>query len=123
MPPILDDMTDPDRPVTRRELREGLEAVLRTLATKEDLKAFATKEDLKAYPTREEMNARFDELRTHFDVVTESFKSEFKNLHDWAEANVNSVALRVEKIEIGHGSRLVALETRMSRCEAHPKRK
>lgn len=122
MPSILDDMTDPDRPVTRRELREELEAVLRTLATKEDLERFATKEDLKAYPTRDEMNARFDELHTHFDVVMESFKSEFRNLHDWAEANTNSLALRVEKVEIGHGSRLGALETRMTRCEARPKR-
>jgi hypothetical protein len=124
MPPILDDiMTDPDRPVTRRELREELEAVLRTLATKDDLKAFATKEDLKAYPTRDEMNARFDELRTHFNVVAGSFKSEFRNLHDWVEANTNSLAARVEKIETGHGARLLALETRMTRCEARPRRR
>lgn len=116
-------MTDPDRPVTRRELREELEAVLRTLATKDDLKAFATKEDLKAYPTRDEMNARFDELRTHFNVVAESFKSEFRNLHDWVEANTNSLAARVEKIETGHGARLLALETRMTRCEARPRRR
>ena len=123
MPRILEDMTDPDRPVTRRELREELEAVLRTLATKDDLKAFVTKEDLKAYPTREEMNARFDELRRHFDVVAESFKSEFRNLHDWAEANINSLAGRVENIETGHGARLLSLETRMTRVEARPKRK
>ena len=109
MSPILDAMTDPDRPVTRRELREELEAVLKTLATKEDLKA---------YPTREEMNRRFDELRTHFDVVAESFKSEFKNLHDWVEANTKGLARRIDTIETEHGARLLGLETRMSRREA-----
>jgi len=139
MSPILDVMTDPDRPVTRRELREELEAVLKTLATKEDLKAFATKEDLKAFATkedlkafatnedlkatREEMNRRFDELRTHFDVVAESFKSDFKNLHDWVEANTKGLARRLDKVETEHGARLLSLETRMSRREARTRRK
>jgi hypothetical protein len=159
MSPTLDAMTDPDRPVTRRELREELEDVLRTLATKEDFKAFATKEDLKLYatkedlkafatkedlkafatkedlklyatkedlkahPTREEMNRRFDELRTHFDVVAESFKSEFRNLHDWVEANTKGLAKRIDKIETEHGARLLGLETRMSRREARTRRK
>jgi uncharacterized membrane-anchored protein YhcB (DUF1043 family) len=105
MPRILTDMTDPDRPVTRGELREELEAVLQTLATKEDLKAMR------------------DELRTHFDIVAENFKSEFKDLHDWVAANVNSLATRVETIETDHGARLFGLETRMTRQEARPKRK
>jgi len=159
MSPILDAMTDPDRPVTRRELREELEAVLKTLAAKEDLKAFATKEDLKAFatkedlkafatkedlkafatkedlklyatkedlkahPTREEMNRRFDELHTHFDVVAESFKSDFKNLHDWVEANIHGLARRLDTVETEHGARLLSLETRMSRREARTRRK
>jgi hypothetical protein len=57
-----DEMTDPDRPVRGRELREELEALLRTLMT------------------REEMNARFDELHTHFDIVAERCKTECRDL-------------------------------------------
>jgi len=117
-------MNDLDRPVTRRELREELHA----LATKEDLKAFPTKEDLNAYATkkdfktlREEMNGRFDELRTHFDVVGESFRSQFSSLHDWVEANTNSLATRVETLETGHGGRLLSLEGRVTRIEKRRK--
>ena len=66
-------MTDLDRPVTHRELRAELEAVLKTLATKEDLKAFATKDDL---------HALREELRTHFDMAAESFREQFANLYD-----------------------------------------
>lgn len=108
MPPLLEDMTDPDRPVTRRELREELEALFAMLATKDDLQAFATKDDLKAMR---------DELRTHFDVVAEDFKKQFGMLYDWAHANVDSLAKRVEIIEDGHGGRLLAMETRVTRLE------
>src|SRR2546422_6981780 len=97
MPTPRDNMSDLDRPVTRREFREEIQA----LATKEDLKAFATKEDLKGFATKEdfeglhsELIKRFDELRTHFDVVAESFRSEFP-----------------------HGARLLSLETRTTRLE------
>src|SRR5437870_2585398 len=117
MPPPVDDMTDLDRPVTRRELREELKA----FATKEDLKAFATREEsLKLFATkdefmalRDEMNKRFDELRTHFDVVAESFRSDFNNLYDWTLANTRILAKRVRHVEVGHGSRLQALEARV----------
>ena len=78
-------MTDPDRPVTRRELREELEIVLKTHATKEDLKAG--------------LRELRDGLRTHFNVVAENFRSEFGSLHDWVEANTNSLATRVEHLE------------------------
>ena len=118
MPPLLEDMTDADRPVTRRELREELEALFARLATKDDLKPFARKDDLSA--TRAEMNMRFSELRGHFDVVAEDFKKQFGMLYDWAHANVNSLAQRVESIEDGHGGRLLGLETRVTRLE-HPK--
>jgi hypothetical protein len=56
MPPP-EDMTELDRPMTRRDFRAELDAVLKTLATKEDLKAFATKEDLKAFATKEDLKA------------------------------------------------------------------
>ena len=120
MPLLIDNMTDPDRPVTRRELREELEAVLKTLATKEDLKAFATKEDLKAFATKEDLK----ELHAHFDAVAEHFKSEyFDRLHDWTHASVGSLAKRVEAIEDGHGGRLLGLETRVTAIELGRPRK
>ena len=121
MPPLSNDMNDLDRPVTRRELREELEAILKNLATKEDLQAFATKEDLKAYPTREEMNARFDELRTHFHVVAEAFRSDFNNLYDWTVANTNILTKRVRHVETRHGARLLSLEGRVTHLENRPK--
>lgn len=120
-------MTGLDQPVTRRELREELEAVLKTLATKDDLKAFATKEDLKAFMTRDEalrtfatkddLKAMSEELRRHFDVVAESFKTHFNTLHDWVKANVNSLATRVETLETDHGSRLLNIEARVTAIE------
>ena len=70
-----------------------------------------------------EANARFDELRTHFDVVAESFKNDFRNLHDWVEANTKGLARRIDTIETEHGARLPGLETRMSRREARTRRK
>src|SRR5712664_1293528 len=92
MPPPADDMANLDRPVTRRELREEVQEKLQVLATKEELQVLATKEDLRKLR---------DELRTHFDVVAESFKSQFGALHDWVEANTNSLATRVEQLENG----------------------
>src|SRR5438876_3278505 len=47
--------------------------------TKEDAKAFLTKEDGKAFATKDDLNSLRDELRTHFDVVAEQFKSDFAN--------------------------------------------
>jgi hypothetical protein len=142
MPPLLEDMTDPDRPVTRRELREELEALFARLPTKDDLRAFATKDDLRAFvtkddlqafatkddlkpfarkddlsATRAEMNMRFSELRTHFDVVAEDFKKQFGMLYDWVHANVDNLAQRTESIENGHGGQLLRLETRVTRLE------
>lgn len=99
MPAPADDMTDLDQPVTRRELRQELEAVLKNLATKDDLKAMS------------------EDLRRHFNTVAESFKADFNLLHDWVEANTNSLAERVEQLETGHGSRLFALETRVTALE------
>ena len=75
-------MADLDRPVTRREMRAELEIVLKTLATKDDLKAFATKEDLKAFATKDDLKALREELRTHFDIVAESLRVEFRSVID-----------------------------------------
>lgn len=106
-------MTDPDRPVTRLELREEFQV----LVTKEDLRILATKEELQNLATKEDLRELRDELRTHFDVVAESFKSEFGTLHDWVEADTNSLATRVEKLEDGHGTRLLSLEGRVTNLE------
>src|SRR5882672_11869286 len=87
MPLLLDDMTEPDRPVTRRELRDELIWLVSTLetklaskndlkafATKEDLKAFATKEDLKAFATKEDLKA----FATKEDLKAFATKEELK---------------------------------------------
>lgn len=58
-------MPDLDRPVNARELRAELEAVLKTIATKEDLKVLG------------------EELRTHFDIVAESLRAEFQSMIAW----------------------------------------
>ncbi|HVH29283.1 MAG TPA: hypothetical protein VM818_21160 [Vicinamibacterales bacterium] len=124
-------MTNLDQPVTCRELREELKAFatkedlkafatkedLKAFATKEDLKAFATKEDLKAFATRDDLLAMRDELRTHFNVVAESFKSDLANLYDWTRTNVDGLSVRVGAIETGHGGRLLSLETRVTSLE------
>jgi len=100
---------------TRRELQEELQETRRELVTRrefqEELQLLATKEDLR--------NLR-DELRTHFDIVAESFKSQFGTLHDWVQANTNGLATRVEQLENGHGARLLSLEGRVTHLESRP---
>jgi hypothetical protein len=116
-------------------MRAELEAALRNVATRDDLRAFATKEDLRAFATKEELRALAtkdelrvfatkedlremrDELRTHFDVVAESFRAEFRTLHDWVEANVHGLATRIDTVEASHGGRLDALDGRVTRLE------
>ena len=124
MPRNLETLTEPDRPVTRRELREELDAVLQTLATKEDLKAFATKEELKAFATKEELKAFADDIKGHFNAVTEHFKSEFfDKLHDWTHGNVEGLSSRVSFVERDHGDRLLDLDTRVTALETRPRQK
>jgi hypothetical protein len=107
MPLRSDDMTDLDRPVTRRELRE-------------ELKAFATKDDLRVM--RDECCAHFDELRTHFDMVAEGFKADFAKLYDWTVVSTNSLVNRLETTETGHGARLFSLENASDTLENLPRK-
>jgi len=88
-----------------------------------DLDQPATKRDLLALETRLEVRfeVRFDELRRHVDVVVESFKTEFGNLYDWTPATTSSLALRIDRLETNHGSRLLTLETRVARLEKRRK--
>jgi hypothetical protein len=47
-----------------------------------------------------------DELRTHFDLTAESFRSEFRNLYDWTLATTTSLGTRVEALEKRNASGL-----------------
>ena len=101
-------MAESDRPVTARELREQLSAY----PTREELKAA-----LEQCATKEDLKAMRDELRAHFDAARESFRDEFRWLHEWVESNHKSLAHRVDALEQGHGGRLMALETRVTALE------
>ena len=58
------------------------------------------------------------ELRRHFDVVSESFRSEFRNLFDWARSTTDTLGRRVDGLEDNHEHRLTALELRMTNAES-----
>ena len=137
MAPDSSDMSDLDRPVTRRELRAELQELRSELraefTTKTEL--YAMKAELQAGTEglRTEMRAGFaemrtyvdvsvksvrDELRTHFDIVAESLRGDIRNMFDWMKANINGVTTRVDAIETGHGARLTTLETRVTKLEA-----
>jgi len=62
-------------------------------------------------------NALRDELRTHFDVIAESLRADFRNMFDWMKANMTSVTSRVGVLETDHGGRLTTLEGRVARLE------
>jgi hypothetical protein len=128
MAPSSDDMPDLDRPVTLRDLH-ALRTELRS-----ELQGFATKEELRTSieSLRTEMATGFaemrgyvdfsvksshDELRTHFDVIAESLRADFRSMFDWMKANLTSVTNRVEALETGHGARLSTLEARVTKLE------
>ena len=67
--------------------RVELEAVLATLATKDDLKALATKDELKALATKDELKAfatkddlreEGERTRRHFDIVAERMRDDVR---------------------------------------------
>ena len=80
---------DLDQPATRRDLFEAQAATRRDII----------------------------ELRRHFDVIAESWKSDFKNLFDWAQATTATIGTRLDSVEDDHGSRLTSLEMRVTRIE------
>jgi uncharacterized membrane-anchored protein YhcB (DUF1043 family) len=111
MAPPSDDMADPDRAVTRRELRAELQELRTGLVTE-----FATREDLRTQleSLRNEMATGFaemrgyvdfsvksqrDELRTHFEVVAESLRGDIRNMFDWMKAHMTSVTSRLDALE------------------------
>jgi hypothetical protein len=97
---------------TKEELRAGLEAVRSDLA-----EGFA---EMRAYVEASVISSE-ERLRTHFDVVAESFRSEFRNLYDWTHTNISGVATRVDSLETTHGARLESLDLRVTRLETDSK--
>lgn len=91
------DMTDLDQPATRRDLLE-VRTELRT-----------------------ELAAVREDLRRHFDIVAESFRAEFRNLFDFVHATTNGLGERVDSLERDHSSRLLNVETRVTRLEKRRK--
>ena len=85
-------MTDLDRPLTVREFREFRAELEARFATKDDLHALR------------------EELRTHFDMVAESFRDQFANLYDWTLATTTALGNRTMTLEVGQRT----LETRGS---------
>jgi hypothetical protein len=111
---------DPDQVVTRSILREELDKLLPTLATKEDLKALATKEDLKAYVTKEDLKAFAVEVAGWFRAMEESILAKvdamfdpFRDLHPRTTALESTTAVL--------DGRVGALEAR--RPVSRPRRK
>lgn len=69
----------------------------------------------------ERMARRFDELRTHFELTAENFRAEFRNLYDWTLATTSSLGARLDHVEQNHGTRLLSVETRVTRLERRRK--
>ena len=96
-----DDMPDLDRPVTRRELREELTALRAELrASNQELRTematgFAEMREYVGFSVK----SLRDELRVHFDLTAEGFRSDFRNLYDWTLATATSLAARVDALE------------------------
>jgi hypothetical protein len=116
MAPDSNDMSDLDQPVTRRELRTELQELRSELAGKAALEA--AKIELRQH-IDVTMTSFRDELRTHFDIIAESLRADIHNMFDWMKANINGVTSRVDALETGHGTRLTALETRVTKLEAN----
>jgi predicted nuclease with TOPRIM domain len=127
-PPPPDAMIDLDQPATRRDLKEMSDRIdvrfQQVDARFEQIDARFERIDARF----EQIDARFHqidgrfgriderfgELRNHFDVVAESFKTEFRNLFDFVHATTSSLGARLDRLESNHGARLLALETRMA---------
>jgi hypothetical protein len=115
-----------DQPATRRDVREGDAATRRDLrvvdaALRGEIRAVDTSLRGEIRRLEERMDRRFDELRTHFELTAEHFRSEFRNLYDWTIATTSSLDVRLGHVEKDHGSRLLSVETRVTRLERRRK--
>ena len=120
---------DLNAPASRRDLaatRADLTGELRTL--RHDVADFRAEFD----GFRKDLDRRFSELEhrfethvadlhRHFDVVAESFKTEFKNLFDWTQATTTGAGTHVDDVEREHERRIGKLETRVTRLERREK--
>jgi predicted nuclease with TOPRIM domain len=141
-PPPPDAMIDLDQPATRRDLKEMGDRIgirfqqVDTRFEQIDVRFEQIDARFKQVDARfEQIDARFDqiddkfrkvddnfqELRNHFDVVVETFKTEFRNLFDFVHATTRSLGARLDRLESNHGARLLALETRMTAFEKRRK--
>lgn len=124
---------DLDQPATRRDLR-AVEVSLREeiragdASLRDEVRAgdAALREELRqelsARDQRfERIDQRFDELRAHFDLTADNFRAEFRNLYDWTVATTSSLDARLDHVEKDHGTRLLSVETRVTRLERRRK--
>jgi hypothetical protein len=127
MPRELQDIVDPDKPVTRRELAAELQsfgAELRAeLQVEFRAELHAGLRDLRAefrsqFATKAELEAFTVDIRTHFDIIAEHLRGDFANVIDWLKANLDGINRRIDALETGHGGRLGALEGRVTKLEA-----
>ena len=63
------------------------------------------------------VDSRFDELKRHFDMVAEQFRTEFNNLFDRAHATTSRLGERVDRLAENHRARLDAVELRVDALE------
>ena len=122
------DMTsiDLDQPATRRDLLElrreivGVRGELRGDIT--DLRKELRGEiaGLRTELT-EELTGQLTQLRSHFDLVAEAFRADFRNLFDWTHATTESLDRRLHVVERDHGQALSNLDLRVTSLEHKPR--
>ena len=85
---------------TRRDLQEHKEA------TRGDLIALEVRVDQRF----DQLAGRMEDLRRHFDMVAESFKTQFNNPFDWTRATTSTLGTRVDRLENDHNTRVGSVE-------------
>jgi len=88
MPLLTDDMTEPNRPVTRRELREELQTVLKTLATND--------------AAAESCTSQFDMLHDALRAHTTGLDKRVKAVESGHGGRLLRLETRVTAVELGH---------------------
>ena len=114
-------MTTPDidQPATRRdllELRSELRGELRG-----EIGGLRNELRGEINSLRSDLTAQILQLHTHFDVVAESFRADFRNLFDWTQATTSSLGGRLDVVERDHGKALNTLDLRVRSLENTPR--
>ena len=78
----------------RTEFRSELQTSIQELRT-ETAAGFAEMREYVGFSVK----SLRDELRVHFDLTAEGFRSDFRNLYDWTLATATSLAARVDALE------------------------